>query len=54
MWWPNLQQWKWRHLVAIFVTKANIATWWPKLEPMLIALHVGEIFNQVNSILLER
>ena len=32
--------------MAKFVTKANIATWWQKLEPMLIALHVGQIFNQ--------
>ena len=33
--------------MAKFVTKASIATWWPKLEPMLIALHVGQIsFSQ--------
>ena len=32
--------------MAKFVTKASIATWWPKLEPMLIALHVGQIWNQ--------
>ena len=25
-----------------FVTDASSATWWPKLEPMLIALHVGQ------------
>ena len=46
---PGGQLWnqcKWCHLVAKFVTKASIATWWPKLEPMLIALHVGQIFNQ--------
>ena len=30
-----------------FVTNASSATWWPKLEPMLIALHVGQIsFSQ--------
>ena len=29
-----------------FVTNASSATWWPKLEPMLIALHVGQIWNQ--------
>ena len=25
---------------------ASSATWWPKLEPMLIALRVGQIWNQ--------
>ena len=29
-----------------FVTNARSATWWPKLEPMLIALRVGQIWNQ--------
>ena len=29
-----------------FVTNASSATSWPKLEPMLIALHVGQIWNQ--------
>ena len=29
-----------------FVTNASSGTWWPKLEPMLIALHVGQIWNQ--------
>ena len=29
--------------VTKFVTNASSATWWPKLEPMLIALHVGQI-----------
>ena len=32
--------------MAKFVTDASNATWWPKLEPMLIALHVGQIWNQ--------
>ena len=34
-----------RHLVVKFVTNAQ-CTWWPKLKPMLIALHVGPIWNQ--------
>ena len=32
--------------MAKFVTNASSATWWPKLEPMLIALHIGRITNQ--------
>ena len=45
-----LSQWK------LEAESRNIATWWPKLEPMLIALHVGQIFNQCkwHSILLVR
>ena len=39
-------QCKWRHLVAKIGTNASSATWWPKLEPMLIASHVGQIWNQ--------
>ena len=42
----NCNYCKWCHLVAKFVTYACSATWWPKLEPMLIALHVGQICNQ--------
>ena len=30
-----------------FVTNASSATWWPKLEPMLSTLHVGQIRNHV-------
>ena len=29
-----------------FVTNASSAIWWPKMEPILIALHVGQIWNQ--------
>ena len=36
--------------MAKFVTKANIATLWQNLEPMLIALHVGLIFNQCKQV----
>ena len=32
--------------MAKFVTNASSAIWWPKLEPILIALHVGQIWNQ--------
>ena len=34
-------QCKWRHLVAKLVTNTSSATWWPKLEPMQIALQFG-------------
>ena len=30
-----------------FVTNASSAIWWPKLGPILIALHVGQNWNQV-------
>ena len=49
-------QYKWRHLVAKsgtnasgaiqvtkFVANASSATWWPRLEPMVTVLHVGQI-----------
>ena len=32
--------------MAKFVTNASSAIWWPKLEPILIALHAGQIWNQ--------
>ena len=33
--------------MAKFATNASGAIWWPKLEPMLVALHVGQIsFSQ--------
>ena len=43
---PGGQRWnqcKWCHLVAKFVTEANIATWWPQLEPMLIGTNASGI-----------
>ena len=38
----SMWQCKWRHRMTKLVTNASSATWWPKLEPMLIALHVGQ------------
>ena len=46
IWWPILQVMQVGHLVAKFVTNASSAIWWPNLEPILIALHVGQIWNQ--------
>ena len=34
-----------RHLVVKFVTNASSATRWPKLEPMLITLQVGQSYK---------
>ena len=65
IWWPNLQlmqvapsggqicnQFKWRHLVAEFVTDASGATWWPNLEPMQVAffLLAGDITQVKEAI----
>ena len=33
-------------MVKFVSSNASSTTWWPKLEPMLIALHVGQIWNQ--------
>ena len=41
----------WCHLVAKFVTKASIATWWPKLEPMLMHYMLAKFVTNASGIL---
>ena len=61
IWWPNLQlmllvppsgqicnQYKWRHLVARFVTNAGATILWSNLEPMKVAPPGGKICNLCN------